>query len=96
MGADRECPVQDVGLDPKGTEGRDVVRSAFLRSSQRLLCGEWRERARLEAGKPIRRPLERPQERPQWSEYPLLPPNPTSHSHHAAQGGRCGEEGVWP
>lgn len=74
MGGYREGPVQDLGLDPKGSEGSDVVRSAFLRSSQRLLCGEWRERARLEAGKPIRRPLERPQERSQWSEYPCCPP----------------------
>lgn len=92
----REGRVQDLGLDPKGSEGSDVVRSAFLRSSQRLLCGEWRERAGLEARKPIRRPPERPQERPQWSEHPLLPPNPTPHSHHAAQGVQCAEEGFWP
>ena len=96
MGACREGPVQDLELDPKGSEGSDVVRSAFLTSLQSLLCGECRERARLEAGKPIRRPGGRPQERPQWSEYPLLPPNPTPHSHHASQGGRCSEEGLWP
>ena len=31
MGACREGLVQDLGLDPKGGEGSDVVRSAFLR-----------------------------------------------------------------
>lgn len=31
VGACREGLVQDLGLDPKGCEGGDVVRSAFLR-----------------------------------------------------------------